>query len=622
MLLIPYIVIIVIIVTIIFRIYLKKTNIRAYNTEGIIRHEIQNYSTVDSLRSETIVPTKNDKIFILENEGLYYYDWSDNTSEDNGTSCILQGIYRWKIINKLNNEDKICLNDTDFKPFDVNNPLTSEVNAWVIANLSGILQKNGTLLTYYINGSCDVPDFTWVLNDNEEITLIDKRTFNTKTVYVDAGSGSDITGKRGYRNSPFKTINGAIPFLQEDDLLYVFSGAYTSSIPIPVMANIFCEKGVDWEYSAPLTNNISVENPKTVEWEFDYLHSNNTNIHQTRTPNLLLNCRYGINLKINRAEYIFAWNNGNPKNFIKATWDIKYSYNSHFMPSGKDAVTSSDNGIHILNIDTCLKNTNTYGVGCQPFNNGIFSANINSLVFTSANGVDSNFLNRHTAGEQYTDNKSIKFNLNNVKTLSNTPLNTYPIFTNPIEAQVNINVFNNTLTKIMGLSNNDLVETNINGVFDIHTLALAGQYNKTNNIYKFSIKGVQNKGFVIYTTGNNTFGVNTIIQLDLDVITKDHAAIYIGLDSTIFGVGTKIIISGRIETKKPGYPCIILGNNQNNTIQLMNLTLINDGTVSPIMINSLTPESIGINNVKSNSLTVDANIAEIGESIVRNTSYK
>jgi hypothetical protein len=61
-------------------------------------------------------------------------------------------------------------------------------------------------------------------------------------------------------------------------------------------------------------------------------------------------------------------------------------------------------------------------------------------------------------------------------------------------------------------------------------------------------------------------------------------------------------------------------NNTNGTILLKDLTLINDGTVSPIMC--AVPENVQIQNVTTNSLISDPNIIEVGQSIIRNTNYK
>lgn len=101
-----------------------------------------------------------------------------------------------------------------------------------------------------------------------------------------------------------------------------------------------------------------------------------------------------------------------------------------------------------------------------------------------------------------------------------------------------------------------------------------------------------------------------------------NAAVYIGLDGSVLSPNATIVVSGRIKVTRAGFPCIILGNNQNNRVTLKDLVLINDGTVSPIMINSSTPENVTIQNVTSNSLISDPNIIETGQSIIRNSNYK
>jgi hypothetical protein len=99
-------------------------------------------------------------------------------------------------------EQRICLNTAAvaFTPADLNNPLVSEVNAWATANLTIQQRENGTKLVYFVpgdGGSCDVPDYEWTLNKGSQlVTLSNKRVFNTKTVYVDASSGSDVTSSK------------------------------------------------------------------------------------------------------------------------------------------------------------------------------------------------------------------------------------------------------------------------------------------------------------------------------------------------------------------------------------------------------------------------------------------
>jgi hypothetical protein len=68
---------------------------------------------------------------------------------------------------------------TIVSPVDPNNPTIIEVEAWKNANLSLLDQQNGTILTYFVpgdGGSCEDPDFVWVLNKGSQlITLLKNR---------------------------------------------------------------------------------------------------------------------------------------------------------------------------------------------------------------------------------------------------------------------------------------------------------------------------------------------------------------------------------------------------------------------------------------------------------------
>ena len=61
------------------------------------------------------------------------------------------GIYIWNGEYITLYEEKICLNETEFEPADVNNPTTEEVKLWVDANLSEVQKNNGTVLTYFVD---------------------------------------------------------------------------------------------------------------------------------------------------------------------------------------------------------------------------------------------------------------------------------------------------------------------------------------------------------------------------------------------------------------------------------------------------------------------------------------
>jgi len=137
--------------------------------------------------------------FVVFEDELYYWDgdsWTQTTSEQ----ALLDGLI----------EERVCLNTAvpTFTPLDVNNPTTTEVQAYVTTNLTSLQLDNGTQVTWFVTGnggSCDNPDFVWTLSDGQAI-FSNKRIFNTRTVYVDSNSGSDVTGRRGYQEFPFKTL--------------------------------------------------------------------------------------------------------------------------------------------------------------------------------------------------------------------------------------------------------------------------------------------------------------------------------------------------------------------------------------------------------------------------------
>lgn len=166
-------------------------------------------------------------------DAIVYYRWDGN---------------QWiRIFISSNVESRICLNTVTppFIPLDTKNPTTQEVQTWANANLTTLQRTNGTQLVYYVDGdggSCDNPDYIWTLNQGSElITLSNKRVFASKIVYVDADSGSDVTGRRGYREFPFKTLDAAIAVLEDaDELIHNSSGEIFSGTNIaPSLSNYY-----------------------------------------------------------------------------------------------------------------------------------------------------------------------------------------------------------------------------------------------------------------------------------------------------------------------------------------------------------------------------------------------
>lgn len=72
-------------------------------TASMYRVGIQDYTTVNDLRNETIItPRHADKVFVRQNKGLYYYDSADISTFDDGLNTIVQQPNRrWKLITHI-----------------------------------------------------------------------------------------------------------------------------------------------------------------------------------------------------------------------------------------------------------------------------------------------------------------------------------------------------------------------------------------------------------------------------------------------------------------------------------------------------------------------------------------
>jgi hypothetical protein len=506
-------------------------------------------------------------------------------------------------------------------PLDTNNPTTTEVQAWATANLTGTDLTNGTQLIYNAPSGGDAanPDYTWTVNGGV-VTLSNKRVFNTKTVYVDAGSGSDVTGKRGYREFPFKTLNAAIASISDMDLLYVFPGDYVSNVGTDRIINIYCENGVNWQYTSSLTLTRAISQPTTVYWIFDYLYTTSVNVGLTGNPSLMVNSSYGVNLRINRCKDIHVSNQGSSPFYHTMTWHIINSINSHFLPVSYGN-QQSNSSISLI-IDNNYKTDEAWSVSRFTASDTNFSVKVlNTYFLSTGTSSSSNAYGAFFGGdESLTANKVTTFNLENVISQKTSPIPTVPIFTNLVD--VNAQSQSNTFFRAITTVNNDNLNVNIlGGIMSVHTVGHSYFSLRFGSKWYYNIKGVQKNGFSYYSINGQNAGDNKV-YINLDVISENNAAVYIGLDNSTLNANAEIYISGRIETTRLGFPCITLGANQNNRIVLKDLTLINDSTVSPIMINSSTPENVVIQNVKTNSLITDVNIVEVGEAITRNSNYK
>jgi hypothetical protein len=133
-------------------------------------------------------------------------------------------------------EQRFCLNTATpvFTPANLLLPTLAEVTAWVTAStLTDVQKLNGTHLDYFIagqGGSCDNPDYTWVLNegsllvtrvDNSILTVADYTALRALTGYNhDIVAVSDFTYT--FNSVSYTTIGGI--FKRRHDLTNIENG--------------------------------------------------------------------------------------------------------------------------------------------------------------------------------------------------------------------------------------------------------------------------------------------------------------------------------------------------------------------------------------------------------------
>lgn len=465
----------------------------------------------------------------------------------------------------------------------------------------------------------------------------------SKKVYVEATNGDDATGLRGYRHFPFKTLNAALAVLQAGDTLHVFPGDYYSSTYSNYPFNIYCEDGVNWDLRFKLSpNSLYNEAGRDFNFRFDNIYSTTVGIYQQ----LLVSAPSVRNLIVeaNKMEYIYIPSG----KFLDLK--VKLFKNSLVLP-GSNIETNSN---AIVEIDTFeMDNPLRQGyVGNQSgFTGDNSSIRINNININNNVHGDGGIINLGRSTDTGT-NKNITAKINNCRY---TPLSIYEVPPNPwyTATLIGLNNFyphswmegvNFTGNQVFWVRDGAVNGTNVN--YELknyrgtgHGFNMYGWNFDTpltsptvQRVVNVKIQGYWEKGIPVSLRWNGG-PQNTIVNVELDVICDTSMGVAFWCTGGIHE-SNRFNISGKIVTKSPGIPCITIsgiaesagGNIQtNNTITLKDLLLINDGTIQPIMVNPLyTPQvqEVNIMNVKSNSLIVDTNITEIGESITRNVKYK
>ena len=535
-------------------------------------------------------------------------------------------------------EKRICLNTASptFTPVDPNNPTITEVEAWKNANLSLLDQTNGTQLVYFVpgdGGSCDNPDFTWTLNKGSElITLSNKRIFNTKTVYVDAGSGSDVTGKRGYREFPFKTLNAAVNEIETNEVLHVFPGTYNLTNVIDVLnrdINIHLENGV-------VLNNTAGHFLGNYTWQtgpYNVGETGSINItgygelkHQptSLTRLFLIPYDYSLNVRLKKLELLAgsnqAWgamayskiSNIEIDDIISNNNKIVYASGVYIpVPSNAAPFNRVFKSKNIFVTNQTSRSQIIRDQTTAMVDNSRLSIEIDNIYFDSSCISGQTYLLQRDISAtvdvfNYTSNVKIK-NILNLRSgvLAAADYNNnqnqdcdFRIGSAGIPAASYVNsLFNYDIDNI--ITNGNILGLNVSR-FNSTSINFNIKNGISNNCECFSIRG----GFILQN--------NSVVKINANLETKGNSAC--GIIHSTSNVNTGgIKISGRYKTSALNKATIqVLSGTANNTIYLENCTLVNDGSVANITTNSVTPITIVCKNVFMNSTINDPNINLVG----------
>lgn len=573
----------------------------------------QFFDTIDDLPTEGSTGV----IYVTEDGNIYVWNGSEYITSD---------------IDALP-ESRICLNTATpaFAPLDTNNPTTAEVESYVTTN--GI-STDGTQLVYFVNGdggSCDNPDYTWTVN-GAEVTLSNKRVFNTKTVYVDVGSGSDVTGRRGYREFPFKTHAAAMVAYQSGDVLKIQNSDLTlapytansaeikydlgygvktissslfpttqispqkvfiksdgkllvsDSINITTSASELyldlnsIESSSSVGFGYPLKSNIKVKSYKGTGFTFGYFR-----ILDNSTHNIFID-DYEIN-NLSLPGYVFGIINlENIAAVTKSNIKVKLNnvvYNTNY--GGIFTWYSSSNQVYnTVNINAELNNFIQKG-DIVNYTDNLTTPHKNIISYGGGPGGNT-FTN--CSHFYKIDNADIDFSLARF-------VHTQATF-NDSKVVIEVgNVINRKLsTFVIGRDGSNLTLNN-------SEIYVSGNFENTQSLWNFlELRNIVMTNSTIIFDGNFIGNSNILIEN----ITADATS--------------KIEFRGNYNLNSSKF---LLTNVSTGVVSFKDANII---TTNANAVSGTTSTNVIVNNTTSNILVADPNITEVGQSIIRNANYK
>ena len=163
-------------------------------------------------------------------------------------------------------------------------------------NSSAIERIRGAFVWFYntFKGRLQTANITanrnWTLPDRSGTILLDSSTRSGKTIYVDAGVGTDTrNGFTAYSYTPYATISAAVTASSPGDLVYVRAGSYAISdqINLNLKGHLYFEPGTTvtiansvtaFSFNQAATNNFPAANLIRIQGHADFVLSGSAGI--------------------------------------------------------------------------------------------------------------------------------------------------------------------------------------------------------------------------------------------------------------------------------------------------------------------------------------------------------
>jgi len=459
-------------------------------------------------------------------------------------------------------------------------------------------------------------------NGKDANQLSYKENNTSKIVYIDAESGSDVTGLRGYPNFPFKTVDAGVAVLQSGDKLVIGEGDYTWTNSLPILADISIEAKGNVTKTGALLNNSIDTTDKKITFKADDITSNltlgsvlNADIDYD-IKNLIIASNWSIypgangNIKIRNLTkttsghlfYLQGFEDNlnidiNNYNFTSATVN---GYSLHILNYEQgttfDALDKT-NGKVTLNIDNYTANAylsgllSFYDTTSKAISNSKWNINVKNLYQRSWSASTTNYYGLVYADQLNTNYTNNSFILN----LSNVDID-YPVF---FKRRV---IAGSDFT-----FNIDSLKVNYSSLFMTSSTGVGNAILNSNIIYNVK-KGIVYTIFDFNAAHTSSITLtNSTIIINGDITTNTDVLPRFILDAT-----SKIIFRGRFNLGDKKFDLSNITGAGSDNVYFENCTIVTTGTNC---IDAGSAKNIKVINTYSNKVA-SANITSLIEPIV------